>query len=204
MKKVQDYYFKKAKKDKYPARSVYKLEEAQQKYSLLKKGDRVLDLGCHPGSWSIFAARTVGPQGLVVGVDLQGNKKVSYANAAAIQSIIADIMDAEFAGQVQGICDSFRVVVSDIGPQTSGNKWVDQQRSLKLARRTLEIASELLEEGGNYYCKVFQGEDFQEFVDDVRRLFKKVKILKPKSSRNESREVFVLGEHFHKPAKADH
>ncbi len=203
MKKVQDYYFKKAKKEKYPARSVYKLEEAQQKYHLLKKGDRVLDLGCNPGSWSIYAAKTVGPQGLVVGVDLQSTKKVSYANAAAIQSIKADIMDSELSGNLRNLCDSFDVVISDIGPQTSGNKWVDQQKSLTLARRTIEIAGELLEEDGNYYCKVFQGEDFPDFVEEVRRLFKKVKVVKPKSSRTESREVYVLGENYKKPIIVD-
>ncbi|MDH3393753.1 MAG: RlmE family RNA methyltransferase, partial [Desulfobulbaceae bacterium] len=71
MKEIQDHYFKKAKKEGYPARSVYKLEEAQQKYRLLKKGDKVLDLGCHPGSWSLYAAKVVGVQGLVVSIDLQ-------------------------------------------------------------------------------------------------------------------------------------
>ncbi|UCD66300.1 MAG: RlmE family RNA methyltransferase [Deltaproteobacteria bacterium] len=193
MRKVQDYYFKKAKKEKYPARSVYKLEEAQQKYHFLKSGNTVLDLGCQPGSWSIYAARVVGPKGLVVGVDLQEGKKVSIAKAAEIIWLCDDIMSDEIVGKVQEIKKTFRAVLSDIAPRTSGNKWVDQQQSINLAKRVLELAEKLLENGGNFYVKVFEGEDFKEFVDSVRKYFKTVKIVKPKSSRSESREVFVLG-----------
>jgi 23S rRNA (uridine2552-2'-O)-methyltransferase len=193
VRKVQDYYFKKAKKEKYPARSVYKLEEAQQKYHFLKSGNTVLDLGCQPGSWSIYAARVVGPKGLVVGVDLQEGKKVSIAKAAEIIWLCDDIMSDEIVGKVQEIKKTFRAVLSDIAPRTSGNKWVDQQQSINLAKRVLELAEKLLENGGNFYVKVFEGEDFKEFVDSVRKYFKTVKIVKPKSSRSESREVFVLG-----------
>jgi 23S rRNA (uridine2552-2'-O)-methyltransferase len=193
VRKVQDYYFKKAKKEKYPARSVYKLEEAQQKYHFLKSGNTVLDLGCQPGSWSIYAARVVGPKGLVVGVDLQEGKKVSIAMAAEIIWLCDDIMSDEIVGKVQEIKKTFRAVLSDIAPRTSGNKWVDQQQSINLAKRVLELAEKLLENGGNFYVKVFEGEDFKEFVDSVRKYFKTVKIVKPKSSRSESREVFVLG-----------
>jgi 23S rRNA (uridine2552-2'-O)-methyltransferase len=193
VRKVQDYYFKKAKKEKYPARSVYKLEEAQQKYHFLKSGNTVIDLGCQPGSWSIYAARVVGPKGLVVGVDLQEGKKVSIAKAAEIIWLCDDIMSDEIVGKVQEIKKTFRAVLSDIAPRTSGNKWVDQQQSINLAKRVLELAEKLLENGGNFYVKVFEGEDFKEFVDSVRKYFKTVKIVKPKSSRSESREVFVLG-----------
>ena len=193
MRKVQDYYFKKAKKENYPARSVYKLEETQKKYQLLKTGDTVLDLGCQPGSWSIFAARIVGPKGLIVGVDLQDGKKISVAKAAEIVWFCEDIMADDIVAKIQKIRKSFRIILSDIAPRTSGNKWVDQQQSLKLARRVLELTEQLLESGGNFYVKVFEGEDFKEFVDSVRKHFKTVKVIKPKSSRNESREVFVLG-----------
>ena len=193
MRKVQDYYFKKAKKENYPARSVYKLEEAQKKYRFIKNGDTVLDFGCYPGSWSIYAARVVGPQGLVVGVDLQEAKKVSIAKAAEILWFCDDIMSDDIIGKMQGIRETFSVVLSDMAPRTSGNKWVDQQQSLTLARRVLELAANLLKKDGNFYVKVFEGEDFKEFVDSVRKSFKTVKIVKPKSSRSESPEVFVLG-----------
>ena len=196
MRKVQDYYFKKAKKENYPARSVYKLEEAQKKYRFLKSGNAVLDLGCQPGSWSIYAARIVGPKGLVVGVDLQEGKKISIAKAAEIVWFCDDIMADNIVEKIQKTRKNFRTILSDIAPRTSGNKWVDQQQSLNLARRALELAGELLESGGNIYVKVFEGEDFREFVDSVRKSFKTVKIVKPKSSRSESREVFVLGMEF--------
>lgn len=192
MRKVQDYYFKKAKKENYPARSVYKLEEAQKKHRFIKSGDTVLDFGCYPGSWSIYAARVVGPQGLVVGVDLQEAKKISIAKAAEIIWFCDDIMSDDIIGKMQGIRETFSVVLSDMAPRTSGNKWVDQQQSLTLARRVLELAASLLRKDGNFYVKVFEGEDFKEFVDSVRKSFKTVKIVKPKSSRSESPEVFVL------------
>ena len=199
MRKVQDYYFKKAKKENYPARSVYKLEEAQKKYRFLQTGNGVLDLGCQPGSWSIYAARIVGPAGLVVGVDLQEGKKISIAKAAEIVWFCDDIMADYIIEKIQKTRKSFNVILSDIAPRTSGNKWVDQQQSLNLARRVLELAASLLGEGGNFYVKVFEGEDFKEFVDSVRKSFKTVKIVKPKSSRSESREVFVLGMGYLKP-----
>jgi 23S rRNA (uridine2552-2'-O)-methyltransferase len=196
MRKVQDYYFAKAKKENYPARSVYKLEEAQKKYQLLKTGDTVLDLGCQPGSWSIYAAKTVGPGGLILGVDLQEGKRIALAKAAEIIWFAADIMATDIIGAIQKTRKNFRVILSDIAPRTTGNKWVDQQQSLNLARRVLELSGVLLESGGNLYVKVFEGEDFKEFVDLVRKSFKTVKIIKPKSSRSESREVFVLGMGF--------
>lgn len=203
MRKVQDHYFKKAKKEKYPARSVYKLEEAQKKHRFIKSGDTVLDFGCYPGSWSIYAARTVGPQGLVVGVDLQEAKRISIAKAAEIMWFCDDIMADDIVEKMQAIRKSFRIVLSDIAPRTSGNKWVDQQQSLTLVRRVLELAESLLSKDGNFYVKVFEGEDFREFVDSVRKNFKTVKIVKPKSSRSESREVFVLGMGFLKLKNED-
>jgi 23S rRNA (uridine2552-2'-O)-methyltransferase len=196
VRKVQDYYFNKAKKDNYPARSVYKLEEAQKKYKIMAAGNTVLDLGCRPGSWSVYAARTVGSRGLVVGVDLQEGQKTTIAGAADIVWLTDDIMAEDIVAKLQEIRKKFRVVLSDIAPRTSGNRWVDQQQSLALARRVVGLASALLERGGNLYVKVFEGEDFKEFVDSVRKNFKTVKIVKPKSSRRESREVFVLAMGF--------
>ncbi|MDX1775045.1 MAG: RlmE family RNA methyltransferase [Desulfobulbales bacterium] len=198
MRKVQDYYFKKAKKEKYPARSVYKLEEAQKKYRFLKSGNFVLDLGCQPGSWSIYAARTVGPKGFVAGVDLLQGKKVDIAGGAEVVLLCDDIMADDIVEKIKRLRKRFHVILSDMAPRTSGNKWVDQQQSLNLARRVLELAEKLLDTGGNLYVKVFEGEDFKEFVDSVRNCFKTVKIVKPKSSRIESREVFVLGMGFKK------
>lgn len=196
MRKVQDYYFKKAKRDKYPARSVYKLEQTQKKYRLLKRGDSVLDLGCQPGSWSLFAGEVVGPKGLVVGIDLQEGEMPARSGSARIHYLCGDITDPDSLKSITEIMARFRVVLSDIAPSTTGNKWVDQQRSLGLARRVLEIAGLLLLPSGNFYCKVFEGEDFPDFVQEVRKKFQTVKVVKPDSSRSESREVFVLGMGF--------
>ena len=196
MKQVQDHYFKKAKKEGYPARSVFKLEEAQKKHRFLKKGGRVLDIGCSPGSWSMYASRFVGVSGLVVGVDLN---KVSAANrkpGAEIKWLKGDINYEETVDQIRSINKKFSVVLSDMAPKTTGNKWADQQRSLDLSRKALEVALEFLEPGGAFYCKVFEGEDFKEFFNEVKEKFTKAKIVKPKSSRPESREVFVLGMDF--------
>jgi 23S rRNA (uridine2552-2'-O)-methyltransferase len=162
-----------------------------------------LDFGFYPGSWSIYAARVVGPQGLVVGIDLQDAKKISIANAAEIMWLCDDIMSDDIVEKMQEIRKTFSVVLSDMAPRTSGNKWVDQQQSLSLVRRVLELSASLLKKDGNFYVKVFEGEDFKEFVDSVRKSFKTVKIVKPKSSRSESREVFVLGLRFLKLKKED-
>ena len=105
-------------------------------------------------------------------------------------------METDFIDWLQADKKCFKVVLSDIAPRTSGNKWVDQQQSIRLSARVVEIAEAVLESGGNIYFKVFEGEDFKELVDTVRKKFKIVRIVKPKSSRTESREVFVLGMGF--------
>ncbi len=193
MRKVRDYYAKKAKKEKYPARSVYKLEEVQQKYNFLHRGDSVLDIGCFPGSWSLYAAEVVGPKGIVVGVDLQQAEQQPRPESAPIHWLCQDIREPEFLPMVRRIRPTFRVLISDIAPKTTGNRWADAQQSLLLVRETLAIAEAVLLAKGNYLTKVFQGEDFPNFVQDLRQRFEMVKVLKPKSSRVESREVFVLG-----------
>ena len=198
MRKVRDYYFNKAKKEKYPARSIYKLEEVQRKYRFLHPGDSVLDLGCHPGSWSLYASEAVGKRGIVVGVDLQETAAAPRPEGAEIHWLCQDIMDPEMIIQVRKFRPAFKVLISDLAPKTTGNRWADHQHSLQLVRQTLALAGILLYSGGHYICKIFQGEDFPEFVQEVKDLFETVKVIKPKSSRTESREVFVLGMGYRK------
>ncbi len=186
MRKINDYYSKKAKKDKYPARSVYKLEEVQQRYKFLKKGDSVLDLGCYPGSWSLYASEVVGPKGIVVGVDLQQADKSPRAGGSPIHWLCQDITGPELLPAVRRFRPGFR------------DKWTDAQKSLLLVRHSLELADELLLNRGHYLCKAFQGEDFPEFVKEVKKRFAMAKVLKPQSSRIESREVFLLAMDFRK------
>jgi 23S rRNA (uridine2552-2'-O)-methyltransferase len=193
VKEVQDYYFKKAQKEGYPARSVYKLEEANLKYGFLKRGCKVLDIGSYPGSWSLYAAKVIGPQGLVIGVDLQNGKRRVEDGRARIEFIRGDIMAEDTIAAIVDFSPEFHAVLSDMAPQTTGNKWSDQQKSLDLSRRAFDLARKFLAKDGVFYCKVFDGEDCKEFFDEVRSCFQKAKIVKPKSSRQESREIFVLG-----------
>ena len=201
MRDEQDYYFKKAKKDKYPARSVYKLEEAQLKHGFLKAGQRVLDLGCHPGSWSLYTAGILGEKGLVVAVDLQRTDIAVQKPHAEIHWLCYDVTSEEFVTDVKKQWPGFHVVLSDMAPRTTGSQYADHQQSLRLVRRVLELSALFLHENGTLYCKVFQGEDFPEFVQECKTLFTSVKVVKPKCSRLESREVFVLGRGFRRPTQ---
>lgn len=198
MRKVRDYYFQKAKKENYPARSIYKLEEVQQKYRLLRPGDSVLDLGCHPGSWALFASEVVGPKGVVVGVDLQETGQSPRPGGAEIHWLCGDINDPELVLQIRRIRPAFKVIISDIAPRTTGNRWADHQQSMRLVEQTYALAEQLLHERGHYLCKVFQGEDSAPFVARLRKSFAMVKVIKPESSRKESREMFVLGMEYRK------
>ena len=198
MRKINDFYSKKARKDKYPARSVYKLEEVQQKYKFIKRGDSVLDLGCYPGSWSLYASEIVGPKGIVVGVDLQQADQTPRPGGGPIHWLCEDILEPEMIVAVRKFRPAYKVIVSDLAPKTTGNKWADAQRSLELVQVTFSLAETLLLNRGNYLCKVFQGEDFPEFVQQVKKRFRMAKVLKPKSSRVESREVFLLGMEYRK------
>jgi len=201
MRKEQDYYFTKAKKDKYPARSVYKLEEAQEKYRFIRKGKRVLDLGCHPGSWSMYAASILGPKGIVVGVDLQETDLAGQKGDAEIHLLCYDVYSDELVRAIHKQWPGFHVLLSDMAPRTTGSQYADHQQSLRLARRVLELTRIFLHPGGSLYVKVFQGEDFPEFIGECKPLFDRVKVVKPASSRRESREVFVLGRGYRPVSK---
>ncbi|MDW7773198.1 MAG: RlmE family RNA methyltransferase [Desulfobulbaceae bacterium] len=198
MRKVKDYYFDKAKRDKYPARSVYKLEEVQKKYRILKPGQRVLDLGCHPGSWTLYAAKLVGEKGTVVGVDLQQTDLPSQKGHAEIHWLCYDVYADELTEILRKEWPGFHVLLSDMAPRTTGSQYADHQQSMRLVRRALEIAGALLHENGTFYCKAFQGEDFPEVVRECKPFFQTIKVVKPDSSRKESREVFLLGRGFKK------
>lgn len=191
-----DHYTERAKKERYPARSVFKLKEAQKKFCLIKKDDRVLDLGCSPGSWLLYAAELVGKRGRVVGIDL---KEIRIKLPPQAKTLTADIMTIDRAWfDEQKLGDRFNVVLSDMAPATSGNKGLDAARSFQLCQAALNIAEMVLKPGGSFICKIFQGEEFKEFSDIVKNRFKRHKIFKPQSSRKESKEVFIVGMGFKK------
>ena len=182
----QDHYTRRAKKEHFPARSVYKLQEIQQKHQLIQKGYRVLDLGCAPGSWLLYAAKLAGDRGQVVGIDL---KPVAGRIPAHAEIIAADV----FALDVESLGTDFNVVLSDMAPATTGHKDVDAARSYNLCETALGIAQRVLLPGGSFVCKIFQGPDFKTFMDIVKEGFKELKIFKPRSSRKASKEIFVIG-----------
>jgi 23S rRNA (uridine2552-2'-O)-methyltransferase len=187
----QDHYARQAKKDRYPARSVYKLEEIQKKHRLIKKGDKVLDLGCSPGSWLLYAAKLTGDKGRVIGIDL---KPVKIQAAANIEIITGDV----FGLDAGSLGNDFNVVLSDMAPATTGHKAVDAARSAGLCEAALAIAEKVLLPGGSFVCKIFQGPDFNQFLNSVRSGFDKQKIFKPRSSRKASKEIFIIGLGFKK------
>jgi 23S rRNA (uridine2552-2'-O)-methyltransferase len=184
-----DHYSRKARKDRFAARSVYKLQEIQTKYRILSPGARVLDLGCAPGSWLQFAARVVGPDGRLVGIDLS---PVTIRLPENVSVITGDVADLE--GHLAGLGQTrFDVVLSDMAPATTGNRHADEARSVGLCEAALAIAEKTLVSGGNFVCKIFQGSDFKTFTDAVRRRFDRQTATRPQSTRKASREVFVIG-----------
>ncbi len=185
----EDPYSRRAKKERFPARSVYKLQEMQSKYKLIKKGDQVLDLGCFPGSWLLYAARLTEATGRVVGIDL---KPVATTVPPHVKTYPGDVlaMDPDLR---TAIGKNFDVVLSDMAPATTGIKHVDTARSFELCQGALSVALDLLKPGGFFVCKIFHGEDFKLFVDSVKTRFKTHKIFKPQSSRKASKEIYIIG-----------
>ena len=185
----QDHYARRAKKEKFPARSVYKLKEMQQKYNLIKKGDKVLDLGCAPGSWLVYAAKLTGNKGGVVGIDLKPVFERFPSHVKVYRGDILSMDDELF--KLTG--KDFNVVLSDMAPATTGSKHVDSARSFNLCQAALSIAQETLVKGGTFVCKIFHGEDFKTFSDAVKQGFIRHKIFKPQSSRKASKEIYIVG-----------
>lgn len=191
---VKDPYREKARKEGYPARSIFKLKEIQQRYQLIKRGYRVVDLGCHPGSWLLFCSQTVGPEGKVLGIDLKAPTTPPAANVAFLEADVSALAPDRLPGWARQV----DAVLSDLAPHTSGIKWLDHQRSLDLARRAMEIAVWILKPGGALLVKIFQGPETETFRRELASRFGRVEIEKPRSSRQESREVYLVGRDFKK------
>jgi len=185
---LKDAFFKKAKKEGYFARSIYKLQEIDKKYHIFKKQDKVLDLGSSPGSWLQYIAKIVGKKGIVLGIDInpiKWNNPPPYVHFWQRDVFNWNFEEAKKFGL-------FDAVVSDMAPSTTGIKDVDAYRSFKLAMRALEIAINLLKPGGHFVSKIFEGKEMKDFLIECKRHFSFVKIYKPKSSRQESREIFLV------------
>lgn len=187
----RDYYYKKAKEEKYRSRAAYKLLQAVKKYKFISNGDVVVDLGAAPGGWIQAASRIIGKDGFVLGVDLKPIKPFLQNN---IQTVIGDINEEETLQQILSILpEKADVVISDVSPNISGIWEVDHARQIALAEQSMKIALKVLKPSGNFFVKVFQGDMFDDFVKKVKEHFRVVKIVKPKASRAKSSEMFVLG-----------
>lgn len=184
----QDHFTRAAKKAGYRARSVFKLEEIDRRTRLFQGGQRVLDLGSSPGSWSQYAAKKVGRRGQIVAIDL----KVVEPIGANVKLIRGDAFETP-AADLQGDGAQFDVVMSDMAPDTSGNRFTDHIRSIDLCRRALSVAQSVLKPGGHFICKVFEGEDVNPLVGELNQIFAQVKRIKPKGTRTESVELFLVG-----------
>ena len=183
-----DHYTHKARKENYPARSVYKLQQIQARYGILKKGLRVLDLGCAPGSWTLYAAQVVGKSGEVVGIDL---KPVSGSFPRQVTLLQGDSLDQ--GGPLwTDLKPHFHVVLSDMAPATTGRWEVDAARSYDLAQSALEAARRYLSAGGAFICKIFEGEDVNLFSQAVSDSFRNQKRFRPAATRKASREVYII------------
>lgn len=194
MKQYRDHFFLKAKQENYPARSVYKLKELDNKFKLFRRGMKVLDLGAAPGSWSLAASERVGSQGVVLACDIQSTETAFPANVTFMQEDVFQRSAAfEEALRKRG---PFDVVISDMAPRTTGTKFTDQARSLELCLEALAVAQAWLAPGGAFVVKIFMGPDIQELLAPMRKSFTAVKSFKPKSSRAESKETFFVGTGF--------
>ena len=162
-----------------------------RRYSLLKRGDRVLDLGAAPGGWLQAARKAVGENGYVLGVDKEPIAPLDYENVAMIT---ADLTQAGVLEQIQdAAAGKFDAVISDLAPNVSGVWSLDHARQIELARCALGIAREMLKPSGNLMVKVFQGSELKEFQLDVKSSFRVLRIVKPPASRPESAELYLLG-----------
>ncbi len=201
-----DYWTLKAKKEGYPARSVFKLEEIVHKFALLKKGSspRILDVGAAPGSWSLWLLRNLAGRGSLLAVDLQdlapelAAPRVSALNAAAPASpatnfafIKGDILAPQVRTEIVGR-GPFDLVVSDAAPSTTGNRLVDQARSEELVEAVFSLALEVLAPGGSLVMKIFQGGDEKRLITQLKDHFATARGFKPEACRAESFETYLI------------
>jgi len=184
----RDYYYREAKRQGYRARSAFKLLQIHKRYGVLKRGGVIIDLGASPGGWSQIAAKYAR---MVIAVDLQPMESMER-----VVFIKGDITKDEIIERIRRYVHEADVVISDASPNISGNYTMDQARSVWLCQNALKIAKEFLREGGNFLCKIFEGEDYPEFLREVKQNFRMVKPHVPKASRKQSSEIYIVAKGF--------
>ena len=186
---LSDEFVKKAQKEGYRSRAVYKLLEIIEKNKIIQSGDKVLDLGAAPGGWSQVAAKSVGNKGKVIASDILPIEEIT-----GVIFLQGDLTEQSVYDELLELTDGAKVnvVLSDMAPNMSGQLSVDQPKSMHLADLAIEMAIKTLDLNGSFIVKLFQGEGFDAFVQNARSSFKKVSVVKPKASRPRSKEVYLL------------
>ena len=189
--KRHDTFFKKARDSGFAARSIFKLEDIDRRFRLLRAGERVLDLGCRPGSWMQYAVKVVGSHGHVVGLDRQALP----APIPGTKVLIGDVYTITDADLLDGL-RAYDVVLSDMAPDTTGIRSADQARSAALVEEALGRAERLLAPGGAFVAKIFQGPDVAELRKRMTVRFSEVHLVKPEASRSSSTELYLVGKGY--------
>jgi 23S rRNA (uridine2552-2'-O)-methyltransferase len=186
-KQRRDIYVRKSQIDGYRARSAYKLIEINEKFKIFKNGISVIDLGASPGSWSQYAAKNI-KNGRLVSVDLKEMQEIEKST-----QIKGDFTDKDFQNRIKGLFKKkVEVVLSDMAVNTTGIKKIDAIYTGELCKEAMQFSKEVLDKEGKFVAKIFLGTSFNEIVADAKRIFKEVKVFKPKSSRKESKESFII------------
>ena len=189
----QDEFVKKAHAQGYRSRAVFKLMEIQEKDRLIKAGMNVLDLGAAPGGWSQYVRKVIGKKNQIIALDI-----LPIEPLERVEFIQGDFTENEVLETLYGVLDGRQIhlVLSDMAPNITGNKQIDLPRSIYLAELALDTARQVLTGGGGFLVKMFQGEGFDAFLQDLKKSFAKVVIRKPKASRPRSNEVYILAKGF--------
>lgn len=183
-----DKWAKLAKEKGYPARSVFKLKEIQERFNIIKPGYKILDLGASPGSWSQFACEIIGPQGKVIGVDLE---PVKFKSSLFV-FLQKDVFELKPEDLALLNVDKFDLILSDMAPKTTGIEFTDHLRSVELVLRALELAKSLLKKGGDMVVKIFDGSELKKTLKEFEKSFEDVKIFRPVATRKGSKELFII------------
>ena len=192
----KEHYYKLAKKQNYRSRASYKLKQLDKKYKLLKEDYKVVDLGAAPGGWSQVVCDVIGEEGrgIVVAVDLEYIKPIDHEAFIAVKG---DFTTEEIQNTITEIIDSKAdVILSDASPKLCGIKDIDNFRSYDLATAVMNISDNILKKDGNLIMKAFQGEAYQELINNLKKRFRTVKTTKPNSSRKRSSEMYVIARGF--------
>lgn len=190
--RLNDHYLQKSRADSYRSRAAYKLEEIDQKYKLIKPGQKILDLGAAPGSWTQYVLRKVNGKAKVVAIDLL---EIFPIEGAII--IRGDIRDSANQAQIIELAPhGLDVILSDMAPDTTGVHYADTENSALLVHLALDIAEKLLKPGGSFVAKVFEGAEYQQLLQRTRKLFGFAKSFNPKASLTRSREIFLVAQDF--------